>query len=69
VSKFKNKNALITGEASGYGLQMAIFAIKKEVQKLVIWDINESALKEALNVLQKKLASCYGYKDRCFINK
>lgn len=44
MTKIKNKTVLITGGASGLGKLMAERCLKEEAFKVVLWDINETAL-------------------------
>ena len=51
MTKFKHKNILITGGASGIGRLMALEMAKKG-GTIVLWDINESLLKETAAEIQ-----------------
>ena len=41
MDKFKGKNVLITGGASGIGRLMSAMALDKGAATLIIWDINQ----------------------------
>ncbi len=62
MAKFKNKTVLITGGASGIGFLMAKIALEKGAQNLIIWDINEQGLNQALSELKKINERCFGYR-------
>lgn len=49
MSKILNKKALITGGASGIGKLMGKSLLQKGLHTLVIWDVNETLLKEVTN--------------------
>ncbi|MDR9418485.1 SDR family oxidoreductase [Gracilimonas sp.] len=51
MSSFKNKNVLITGGASGIGLLMGKKSLRRGADKLIIWDVDESALASVKNEL------------------
>lgn len=51
MSTFKNKNILITGGAGGIGFLMGREALKRDANKLIIWDINEDNISESLHSL------------------
>lgn len=61
MSKFANKNVLITGGASGIGLLMAKKAISKKAAAIIIWDNNATQLNKALSELQDLHSNCYAY--------
>ena len=44
----KNRTAIITGGAQGFGLDIAKRFLKSG-SKVIIWDIDESELKKAIN--------------------
>ncbi len=52
MTKFRDKNVLITGGANGIGKLMGIKAIKKGVENLIIWDINEENLEKTYRQLK-----------------
>ncbi|MCH4822790.1 SDR family oxidoreductase [Gramella lutea] len=54
MTKFKDKNVLITGGASGIGFLMAEAFIKRGATNLIIFDIDEIALKKAGERLQSQ---------------
>lgn len=54
MTKFKDKTVLITGGASGIGLLMAELSIEKGASNLIIFDIDEIALKKASKRLKSK---------------
>ena len=49
----KNRVAIITGGAQGFGLAISKRIIQSE-GKVVIWDIDESAIKSALNEISSE---------------
>jgi len=53
MTRFKHKNVLITGGASGIGRLMAGFMAEKGAT-IVLWDINEEGLKEAADEIAEK---------------
>lgn len=56
MTKFKNKTVLITGGASGIGLQIAKFSIEKGASTLIILDINKTTLQQV--TLELKTKNC-----------
>ena len=52
MTKFRDKNVLITGCANGIGKLMARKAIKKGVENLILWDINEENLEKTYRQLE-----------------
>jgi short-subunit dehydrogenase len=54
MSQIQNKKALITGGASGIGKLMGELLLKKGLQTLVIWDVNETLLQETANAFSKQ---------------
>src|SRR5580658_3585932 len=61
VKEFKNKVAVITGGASGLGFAMAEHAAQKGM-KLVLADVEDAALNEAVAELKAKGADVIGVK-------
>ena len=59
MKDIRNKIVLITGGASGIGKLMA-FAFAEKHAKVVIWDINNDAIKTAEEEAQKKGLSVHG---------
>ncbi len=55
MTQLKDKTLLVTGGASGIGMELVQMALQKEVAKIVIWDKN----KASLNDLIAKLALMY----------
>lgn len=59
---FKNKTVLVTGGASGIGFLLGLKALRKGASKLIIWDINQENLQEAVKKIEKEGFEVYGYK-------
>ena len=57
MTKIRKKRILITGGASGIGKLMGASVLNKGAVELIIWDINEEAIKDALDEFKVK-----GYK-------
>ncbi|NNE68861.1 MAG: SDR family NAD(P)-dependent oxidoreductase, partial [Rhodothermales bacterium] len=51
MSSISGKTALITGGASGIGLGMAKAMLARGAARVVLWDINADALKQATDEL------------------
>lgn len=51
MSSFKDKVVLVTGGADGIGLLMGKKALQKGAKHLIIWDINQQKMKEAVQLL------------------
>lgn len=54
MSHIENKQALITGGASGIGKLMGQLLLQKGLRTLVIWDVNESLLQATANELKQQ---------------
>ena len=54
MSKFNDKRVLITGGASGIGRLMGAMALEKGASTLVIWDINQQSIDDAIAELTAK---------------
>ncbi len=54
MTKLKNKKVLITGGGSGIGLLMAEYALEKGADEVILWDISEENLANALRSLSGK---------------
>ena len=52
MTKFKDKNILITGGASGLGRLLAIESAKRNTSNIVLLDINEKGLRETKKILE-----------------
>lgn len=57
MTKISGKSILITGGASGIGKLMGEACLKKGASKLIVWDVNESALEQCVKEFSVK-----GYK-------
>ena len=53
MTKFKDKNILITGGASGLGRLLAIESAKRNTSNIVLLDINEEGLRETKKILEE----------------
>ncbi|SMO84711.1 SDR family oxidoreductase [Gracilimonas mengyeensis] len=53
MSSFKNKSILVTGGSSGIGLLLAKKSIREGAEKIIIWDVNNKAMKKAEEELGK----------------
>ena len=56
---FKNRTAVITGGAQGFGLNIAKQFLNFGSSKVIIWDIDEKELKKALNEINNPNLSYY----------
>ncbi len=61
MSSFKGSTVLITGGASGIGRLMGKYAIERGAGTLVIWDVNENMLDDALKEFSGSMTNVYGY--------
>jgi all-trans-retinol dehydrogenase (NAD+) len=61
MSKIKNRNVLITGGAAGIGKLIGKRCLEEGAAKLVIWDVNETALYETSAEFQRKGYDVYAY--------
>ncbi|MFQ6372643.1 SDR family oxidoreductase [Shewanella sp. YIC-542] len=63
MTDITQRTVLITGAASGIGLLMAQHFAREGAAKVVLWDMNNAALQQALNSLQKGVgqARIYGW--------
>ena len=52
MTKFKDKNILITGGASGLGRLLAIESAKRNTSNIILLDINEKGLRETKKILE-----------------
>lgn len=52
--KFKGKNVLITGGASGIGRLMGAMALGKGAATLIIWDINQENIDNTISEFSNK---------------
>ncbi len=62
MSTFTNKIVLITGGASGIGRLMAKFAIERQAQSLVLWDINQHMLDETVKEFSTSSTHVFRYR-------
>ena len=62
MTKISTKRILITGGASGIGKLMGASCLAKGASELIIWDINENALKESSEEFKSK-----GYKVSTYL--
>ncbi len=60
MSKFKSKNVLITGGCSGIGFIMARKALERGAERVIIWDINQTAIDKSIDQLSK-IGETIGY--------
>ena len=51
---FKNRTAIITGGAQGFGLNIAKQFLNFGSSKVIIWDIDENELKKALKEINNQ---------------
>lgn len=61
MTQFKSKTVLITGGASGIGYLMGKLALEEGADTLIIWDIQEEAMKKAKEALQQKAFQVYTF--------
>jgi short-subunit dehydrogenase len=61
MKSVKGKNVLVTGAAKGMGRLFAERAIAEEASAVVLWDVDESALTEALAELDDGRCAVSGY--------
>jgi all-trans-retinol dehydrogenase (NAD+) len=54
MEKFKGKNVLITGGASGIGRLMGAMALDKGAATLIIWDINQENIDNTISEFSNK---------------
>lgn len=54
MEKFKGKNVLITGGASGIGRLMGAMALGKGAATLIIWDINQENIDNTISEFSNK---------------
>ena len=54
MDKFKGKNVLITGGASGIGRLMGAMALGKGAATLIIWDINQENIDNTISEFSNK---------------
>ena len=57
---FKNRNAIITGGAQGFGLDIARRFLKSGA-KVIIWDIDSKMIEKAEKDLDNTNLSFYGF--------
>jgi short-subunit dehydrogenase len=62
MSQIQGKKALITGGASGIGKLMGIELLKKGLNTLVIWDLNEALLQSTVVALKEEGFNVISYK-------
>ena len=55
-----NKTVLITGAAMGMGKLYALKAAQEKAKQIILWDIQESQLRETVNLLKSKGANVAG---------
>ena len=55
-----NKTVLITGAAMGMGKLYALKAAQEKAKQIILWDIQESQLRETVNLLKNKGANVAG---------
>lgn len=61
MGKFNEKRVLITGGASGIGLLLGKMALERGAAALIIWDINQSAIEQAIQEFSS-LGRVVGYR-------
>mgnify|MGYP001098644685 CR=1 FL=1 len=61
MTKIKSKNVLITGGASGIGKLLGEQCLEKGANKIIIWDINESALNKTSEEFKAKGYAVHPY--------
>lgn len=62
MTKFKDKNVLITGGASGIGKIMAKKILAKKARNIILWDIDEKKLADFKNEEKDSTDRIYTYK-------
>jgi short-subunit dehydrogenase len=62
MTKIKGKTILVTGGASGIGLLMGEACLKKGARRLIIWDVNEAAMREAVRKFREQGYAAHAYR-------
>jgi short-subunit dehydrogenase len=61
MSSFQGKNILITGGANGIGRLLGIKSVQEGAKQLVVWDIDEQAMKSLEKVCENNSWRCHCY--------
>ncbi len=62
MSSFKDKKILVTGGAKGIGRLLGVKALQEGAQRLVVWDIDETAMNELSDECKANGLKCHTYK-------
>lgn len=62
MSSFRDKRILVTGGAKGIGRLLGVKALREGAQRLVVWDIDETAMSELSDKCKANSWSCHTYK-------
>lgn len=60
MSEIRGRTALVTGGASGIGVRIGADLLRRGAERLIVWDVDESALSAAVESLAAEVAAASG---------